>query len=307
MDVVKKLVSGRLKRDSAAPHPDPELVSAFSENCLSERERAQLLGHLGRCAECRALLYLAIPDVVDAQPVVSIQPKRAGLRFGWATFAASVIILGSVLVGNRQMFTGRPEPRAAASPSSLPAIVAEQKAPPQTDSRAQAGVAQAVTKVRPPAKHMTAKPQATLQFDQSGEVHVSGAPLNRPEQPELTNSRSLDTGNSRAEWSLSNSGAVERSYDFGRTWQIVSVGDGLTFSALSSLGRDVWVGGSAGSLYHSSDSGQSWLKVEPIFESQRLQSDISSIRFSDAQNGELTTSGGEVWGTSDGGRSWRLK
>ena len=80
------------------------------------------------------------------------------------------------------------------------------------------------------------------------------------------------------------------------------VADGIPFHAISSIGDDVWVGGAAGTLYHSADSGRSWTKAQPGFTG-----DIAHIEFSDAQNGLVGTADGEVWSTSDGGQSWRLK
>src|ERR1700692_2678849 len=98
MDAVKKLVSGRLKAQTAGTHPDPELLAAFAENSLSGRDRDGLLNHLSACTDCREVLYLALPDPAEAQQVLapsSVRQPRLALR--WATLAASVIIVGSIL------------------------------------------------------------------------------------------------------------------------------------------------------------------------------------------------------------------
>src|SRR5260370_33623726 len=64
-------------------------------------------------------------------------------------------------------------------------------------------------------------------------------------------------------WTLSPQGAVQRSDDNAKTWQLVSVATGATFRALSAIGSNVWAGGKAGALYHSTGFGQTWTQVEP--------------------------------------------
>lgn len=105
-------------------------------------------------------------------------------------------------------------------------------------------------------------------------------------------------------WMLSRQGKVQRSNDSGRNWQLVSVPGGKTFHALSAVDTSVWVGGTAGTLFHSSDSGETWTRVVPVVNGQTLQSDVTHIDFSDLLNGTVTTSNGD-WRTSDGGISWR--
>jgi Photosynthesis system II assembly factor YCF48 len=332
MDAIKKLVSGRLKAQAAGTHPDPELLAAFAENSLSVRDRDGMLNHLSACTNCRDVLYLAMPDPADAQQVLSpsssSRPRRLAIR--WATLAASVVVLGSVLITNRGIF--RQHPSISAAPAKdISNQIAELKTPPEVDQIAKAPAIKAAVKTRPLAKHMTAKPQASMQFDQSGQVHFAAAneakqPGNQTEQsaaalPSTTGANeavaarsSNATGAAVAEtssslpssssssWSLSADGQVQRSFDSGKTWQIVPVAGGIQFRGISSIGDDVWVGGAAGTLYHSADSGRSWTKAQPGFTG-----DIAHIEFFDAQSGLVSTADGEVWSTSDGGQTWRLK
>ena len=79
------------------------------------------------------------------------------------------------------------------------------------------------------------------------------------------------------------------------------------FTALSTLGPDVWVGGAAGVLYHSADNGTHWTLVKPSVEGVVLAADIASLHFTDPQHGALTTADGQQWSTEDGGRSWQTK
>ncbi len=144
-------------------------------------------------------------------------------------------------------------------------------------------------------------------------------------------------------WSITSSGALQRSFDQGNTWQDVNVsnsargdsfhgaaasldlaaktstakakdaerdskGDAapnLTFRAVLANGTDVWAGGSAGMLYHSVDSGVTWLRVVPSSSGVDLSGDILSIQFSDGTHGRIATSAPEVWTTSDAGQTWQ--
>ena len=111
-----------------------------------------------------------------------------------------------------------------------------------------------------------------------------------------------------AQWQLSTQGGVRRSFDAGKTWQNVSVaGTDARFRAVFSSGDQVWVGGTAGVLFHSSDSGLTWEQVIPVAAGQKLQTDISHIEFSDPQTGAVITANGETWMTSDAGQTWRRK
>jgi photosystem II stability/assembly factor-like uncharacterized protein len=109
------------------------------------------------------------------------------------------------------------------------------------------------------------------------------------------------------QWTLSPQGAVQRSMNGGKTWQSVSVPDHASFRTLSAVGRDIWVGGKSGSLYHSPDSGQHWVRVTPDMDGQKLSADITRVDFSDLQKGIVSTSNGQMWATSDGGKSWLRK
>jgi hypothetical protein len=109
-------------------------------------------------------------------------------------------------------------------------------------------------------------------------------------------------------WTLSSDGTLLlRSFDNGKTWQSVPVAGRVVFRALSALGPEVWIGGSAGALYHSSDSGQQWQKVEPSAGGRILVADILALEFSDPQHGKLTTANHEIWITADAGQSWQLR
>lgn len=304
MDTLKKLISGRLAAQAAGPHPDPELLAAFSEHSLPESESNLLLKHVATCAECRDVLYLAASVIPETQQVLAVSPKHPRFAMRWATLAASVIILAGIFVTNRGLFTGhtsRPSEISPAAPAKAKTV--QERTVPIVDQAAPAGNAPA--RVRPPAKHMTAKPQASLQFDQSGEVHFS--PQTTEHFAAAAPAKSHDFVAPVATWNISPEGVPQRSFDSGKTWQAVAVAERVTFRAVSSTGESVWIGGNAGTLYHSIDAGHSWSRVTPVFANATLQSDITRIEFSDAENGSVSTVNGQVWTTSDGGKNWQLQ
>ena len=128
-------------------------------------------------------------------------------------------------------------------------------------------------------------------------------------------------------WSISAEGGLQRSFDGGKTWVEVNpeqVGSSAgkahsfamkkkaavqgnphaVFRAVSAAGAEVWAGGSAAMLYHSTDSGLHWARVVPAESGAALSGDITSVEFSDPQHGRIATSAGEVWITADDGKTW---
>ena len=106
-------------------------------------------------------------------------------------------------------------------------------------------------------------------------------------------------------WTLTSEGTLQRSLDFGRSWQTVAVASQASFRALAASGRDIWVGGAKGALYHSTDAGLNWTQVQPVAAGQTLADDIIGVEFPDPSHGKVTTSSKETWTTEDGGQSWR--
>jgi photosystem II stability/assembly factor-like uncharacterized protein len=137
-------------------------------------------------------------------------------------------------------------------------------------------------------------------------------------------------------WTINPVGGLQRSRDQGKTWQEVDVNGGaemsgavnrqlalkdsgakvavkqktegktkpILFRAVAANGPDVWAGGSEANLYHSTDSGDHWVKVVPSWRGIELSGDILSLQFADFMHGRIVTSTAEIWTTPDDGQTW---
>ena len=121
----------------------------------------------------------------------------------------------------------------------------------------------------------------------------------------LQRQRSKQSKDVAAQWSLTQ-GRLQRSLDSGATWQIALQ---LQHPLLSfgARGSDVWAGGGAGTLFHSTDSGTTWTMVEPSTKSESLSSDIVAIEVRGPAEIVLSTSNNESWTTVDAGKTWDKK
>jgi hypothetical protein len=179
MDLVRKLVSGRLLRQASGPHPDADLLSAFSENALPEAERQQVVAHVAECPDCRETLFLSLPQAPDAQKVLVPQASRWHFAMRWGALAASVIVIASVFAVRHELRRG-PAQSAKVRPATEGYVntkIAEEKVPAEVENMrlapSEKKTEPAPTRERPDLKHMTAKMQRTLTFGKSDEVQVS--------------------------------------------------------------------------------------------------------------------------------------
>ncbi len=428
MQSVPNIVRQRLNAQrSEGNHPDANLLSAFAEKSLSDRERATVLDHLSCCAECRDILVFALPAAEEMQPAAKPSPSRwltwPALRWGLVT--AGVALIAAFGVMNYQRNSGSAQlspPTSQNEPVKLaakaePAPINSEAPAEKTEKSSKKIAAAATTTVdknlqpsphqehtmiasglfnqsapqsartnapvslpsvseprqvqRQAAQMQAAPPAQSVQAEQadqsvtarsddsdmrigkakapvSVEVQVSGsAPAvslegaNKAEKKNLPeNGRSVSemvavTPSVAPRWNISSTGTLQRSFDQGATWEDVDVaasastgaviGGPLTapsaevstmpmkmskqsapaaLHAVAANGPDVWAGGSAGLLYHSTDSGNHWTRVLPSGGGAVLTGDIVSLDFPDAQHGKITTSAPEVWTTPDNGSTW---
>ena len=430
MEQLPKIVQQRL-RGPAQPgvHPDPDLLTAFAEKSLNDRERARVLQHLVECADCREVLSLAMPGI---EPALAPGPERSRwlswpvLR--WGALAACVVVVGAAVTlhyehqeplrsvaekvpaapaelkledevsrqPGQKLAANIPPPspelgrdsgaagklakqRAKSTDAGMmaeeagaPALAEEQDkkvqelsnnrlaavrsgdvpvgavpaaAPAPSSAAKTAGMegqvrarndsldyssrasSEAVTvESATPAREMAAQTAERKAKDESRtnktqkEIQAAGGAgsaaalgdrkADRFSSPTAQGGPTAHAGGVRAvnnlpRWTLSAGGALQRSFDSGKTWQTIPVAGNIVFRALAANDSDIWVGGAAGALYHSSDAGQHWTRITPVADGKPLSSDIVTVEFSDTQHGKLITAGRETWSTSDAGNTWQ--
>ena len=460
MEQLPKIVQQRLHATaSAGVHPDPDLLTAFAERSLHERERTHVLQHLGQCADCRQVVALAMPEMVEPSPTSAPTWWFSWPVLRWGALAACVVVVSAAVTLHygRTESTERvvapstpaptaPAPTALAPPESsalesqLPQQLDQKlaaKTPPPSpfqSDRDQLTAGKLAKQREDTAARSAAMPPATNNFESAGvggrlaengpqrsgqmginqgvinqlkrqpneqtkdqqslptaqadaikteelksankpatvpmegmaasapapapaaesksgdkeaqakapsenpgsafggvaetvtveaqatQVQTSQASVSRAKKPRKESRQQVQSAAAAEQnlpiagrnvanmttpsWTLSPDGAVQRSFDSGKTWQTIPVAGNVVFRALAANDADVWAGGAAGALYHSSDAGEHWTQIKPVADGKPLAADILTVQFSDAQHGSLTTADHETWTTGDAGLTW---
>jgi len=106
-------------------------------------------------------------------------------------------------------------------------------------------------------------------------------------------------------WTITE-GVLQRSANGGQSWQTVLHAD-HPLQCYASYNQEIWTGGPAGSLFHSADSGTTWLQVQPSINAQALTSDITHIDVRGPAEVVISTSNHEIWSSADNGKTWQKK
>ena len=160
-----------------------------------------------------------------------------------------------------------------------------------------------IEKAKPAAKE---EAQLKAQVPDSGTQNKLAATYSNSDTAfALQKQRSTRSKDVAAQWSLAQ-GRLQRSLDAGTTWQTALQ---LQHPLLSfgARGSDVWAGGQAGTLFHSTDSGTTWSMLQPSTKAESLSSDIVAIEVRSQAEIVLSTSNNESWTTIDAGKTWDKK
>lgn len=158
MEQLDKTIREGLARQAAAPatvHPDPDLLTAFVEQALSQPERQQVLQHLSGCSDCREVVSLALPEM-EVAPIDAAQPEaslwKRWLVVRWAAAAAAVVVVagtvtlyrsanpphqmativdGQDYIASKQARQAKAAPATAAANAGLPKTEAKAEAKPE--------------------------------------------------------------------------------------------------------------------------------------------------------------------------------
>jgi hypothetical protein len=117
MENVPKIVTDRLKTTAVAfDHPDADVLTAFAEHSLTERERNQVMGHLSACAECREVIALALPA---EESTMAVARPGAGKWLTWPQLRWGLVTAGVIVAGSFGVLRYRHVTRPAAEISAM--------------------------------------------------------------------------------------------------------------------------------------------------------------------------------------------
>jgi anti-sigma factor ChrR (cupin superfamily) len=115
---------------TAQAHPEPDLLSAFTEQTLTAREREQVLVHLAGCPACREVVSLAVPPVPESfAPQAQPQPafwRWPVLRWGAVAASALIVVLAVSIEHSQKKAPSMAQVTSETAPLSAPSP-AEQK------------------------------------------------------------------------------------------------------------------------------------------------------------------------------------
>jgi hypothetical protein len=163
--------------------------------------------------------------------------------------------------------------------------------------------APAIVKAKEPSPRIAANEHSR------GEAGAAGGSVGTQGRNVMSLAKSADPSGSAGApavaWAIT-AGMLQRSPDSGQTWQTALHTD-HPLSCWASHDTDVWTGGQAGTLFHSTNGGVTWTQVHPSVKDQQLISDVTHIDLRSSTQVLVSTSNSEVWLTLDGGTTWSKK
>ena len=82
-------------------HPDADLLAAFSEGGLLQRERSVVAAHLADCADCRDYVFLAHAGTEQVIPLPATTRRLAKWRWAFGTAALCAMLVAGIQVARR--------------------------------------------------------------------------------------------------------------------------------------------------------------------------------------------------------------
>ena len=259
MQNVPQIVRQRLQSvTSVGEHPDADVLTAFAELSLENRERAGVLEHLSGCVECREIIAFALPEIESVAPSRVIARGSwlswPALRWGFAAGGLALLSLGVLRYDRYRHQT----PESAASKQSAEMQVGASNTVGQPTSAAPSPLVRRetgpagtkalsassghrplrVAGVKEPAHWVTAEGSSFARGNESQSSATEIAQATSSSHNFLENSSSesmsrakpaeivpgaLPSAIGSTRWSITAVGSLQRSLDGGNTWQDVDV------------------------------------------------------------------------------------
>jgi hypothetical protein len=328
----------------AGPHPEADILTAFAEGKLLQRERAEVFAHLATCSDCREVLAVAAEaaplSASGTKPFLLPRSTHKPLRtwLPWASIAAGIIVVCSagLLYKQKLEFKSRATvanenppavpiaaaPRPQSSPSAKPTVAhgktstgpipATLKAP----TLAKGSIVQKPESQNPSSSSLQAElrqQNSTIENSATAEV-TTDAKLARPSVPAPASSAFVGAAPPRGMAQASIAG-VARPH-----WRINSNGQ-----VERSFGNEAWetvlpnedskmrvVSVFNGNVWIGGENSRLYHSADNGFtwslvslpEKDGHEHAIAHIRFQSSQAGTVEAADGAIWTTADGGASW---
>lgn len=219
---------GRRTSGAASSCPDENLLAAYLEHSLSDREKLRLESHFSDCASCRDLLALSM-KIAGEEPIPAGEPVRSRerkllFRFSVPLAAAAALVLG---IGMATLFlltrelrkpetaevAQRTPPPAAPVPGPTPQVLRDSSA-----SAVEPGKPSAPRQAPSQVARMEAAADETIRTkDKEGRMEQQPAPAEYAHSPESEQKLSRDdriasneAANKSAEWKGETQAAAAR-------------------------------------------------------------------------------------------------
>jgi hypothetical protein len=346
---VKQSESNPLRRELAQgkqgePHPDSDVLTAFSESALMQVERQKVLAHLSGCADCREVLSIAATAALDSMDDIEpfhqtsspVAPRRRWLS--WASVIAGLLVVCSVLlVYQQKMALPKNTAVATRKTAQAPSSTFHQPAPSPSPDRNEA---HSGTAERP-----ASKPLQTPQLSQNL-IAENAIPQNQSELAKRSgvNLQNASQARVQADEMATQGIPAPQATTFPSTLAFANTAPAraMANASLAAVARPHWRINGLGQPERSFGDGawqavlpheQSRMRVVSVFDSEvwiggdssRLyhstdngttwnlialpgkdgrEHSIAHIHFQTTQSGTVESDDGTVWTTSNGGSTW---
>ncbi len=163
--------------------------------------------------------------------------------------------------------------------------------------------APAIIRAKPASK---AEVSAAANPAMAGSSAQGMAPLNGPNTLVVNGAAAQGTTLKQSvSWMIA-AGVLERSLDGGQSWQTAARA-GHPLLCYANRGQEIWAGGQAGTLLHSTDGGTTWSAIRVASKEQPLGSDVTHIDVMGPVQIVIVTASHETWISADSGTTWEKK
>ena len=156
-----------------ATHPDENLLTAFAERSLTEKEQQSMLEHLSACARCRDVVFLAQQAFLETETQAEGAPLPAPVARGWVRWG-SLGVAGVLAVLLIAVPIAVYRHRGHAVPGRVQEIVSEGRlgVPATTEARPSADSLSVMRTVPP---QLAARPEAKRASSAAVKSHAEGS------------------------------------------------------------------------------------------------------------------------------------